>query len=51
MHFDINLCEYIQEVPVETALAYLERRRLEDEYSKLKELKRKAEPHTYCHMA
>ena len=32
----------IQEVPVETDLAYLERKRLEDEYCKLKELKRKA---------
>ena len=30
-------------MPVETDLAHLERRRLEDEYSKLKELKRKAE--------
>ena len=34
---------YRQVVPEETDLAYLERRRLEDEYSKLKELKRKAE--------
>ena len=42
MHsFKTNFC--IQEVPVEIDLAYLERRRLEDEYSKLKELKRKAE--------
>ena len=30
-------------MPTETDLAHLERRRLEDEYSKLKELKRKAE--------
>ena len=30
-------------MPTETDLAHLERKRLEDEYSKLKELKRKAE--------
>ena len=33
----------MQEVPSETDLAHLDERRLRDEYSKLKELKRKAE--------
>ena len=33
----------IQEVPSETDLAHLDERRLRDEYSKLRELKRKAE--------
>ena len=36
----------MQEVRTEMDLAYLERRRLEDEYCKLKELKRKAEQYS-----
>ena len=37
--FNLNM----QEVPSETDLAHLDERQLRDEYSKLKELKRKAE--------
>ena len=39
----IPITLYIQEVSSDTDLSYLERRRLEDEFRKLKELKRKAE--------
>ena len=41
-----SLCTFCQDIPEETDLSYLDRGRLEEEYRKLKELKKKAENYT-----